>query len=105
MKEKLYKDFSELYKQYSYLYDKLHFDKENFAKVVTCDTSLQLSGHLVYLSQYLAEYHKSKCVILIDEYDHPFEIAFHNKYFDDAKDLLTSILSPLLKVTISKIHF
>ncbi|CAG8485479.1 2620_t:CDS:10 [Funneliformis caledonium] len=63
------------------LFKGLNITKRTFldlmtVKALTGDKSLQLSEYL---------------------YDHPFEIAFHENYFDDARKLLTSILSPLLK--------
>ncbi|RIA84339.1 hypothetical protein C1645_421732 [Glomus cerebriforme] len=52
---------------------------------------------LLDLSKYLKDYHKSKCIVLIDEYDHPLDIAYRYQYYEKARGFFASLFGALLK--------
>ena len=52
------------------------------------------------LSQYLRNYHDHECIVLIDEYDHPLDVAFNNGFYDRACDMFATLFGALLKVSI-----
>lgn len=54
---------------------------------------------LLYLSKYLKDYHKNKCIVLIDEYDHPLDIAYQHQYYKEAYGFFASLFGALLKVS------
>ena len=82
------------YSQFKYLLgsDALDdFEKADFRRILWKDESLSaafLKDSLQQLSAYLTKYHKSRCVILVDEYDAPLESAHHNGFFKEARDFL-----------------
>lgn len=43
------------------------------------------------------DYHHRKCIILIDDYDHPLNVAFENNFYEDAHRFFTSILQKALQ--------
>jgi hypothetical protein len=55
---------------------------------------------LFYLSKYLKDYHKRKCIVLVDEYDHPLDIAYRYQYYEEARSFFASLFGALLKVSI-----
>ena len=52
------------------------------------------------LSEYLTDFYGSQCVVLVDEFDHPVDIAFQNNYFEAASDTLEAMFGSLLKVSV-----
>ncbi|CAB4482635.1 unnamed protein product [Rhizophagus irregularis] len=52
---------------------------------------------LLYLSKYLKDYHRNKCIVLIDEYDHPLEVAYQHQYYEEACGFFASLFGALLK--------
>lgn len=63
---------------------------------------------LQFLSRLLKQFHKSPCIVLIDEYDAPLECAFNNNsdnvnhegysFLKNAKLFFGVLLSGLLKI-------
>src|SRR2546430_2142836 len=102
MQATLCKKFAELYKRHKYVYDKLsEYEKKNFDKIHSGILQYAITrDSLVDLSKYLKNYHKSKCIILIDEYNHPLDIAYRYQYYEEARGFFSSLFGALLKVSI-----
>ena len=73
MQAKLHKKLAELYKEYRYIYDGLdNYEKSNFDQILNGVPKDEVKEDaLVDLSRYLKNYHQNKCIVLINEYDHP----------------------------------
>ena len=73
-------------------------DKEAFKKLLSGDIKeTEFMGSLHKLSYLLAKHHKSKTVILIDEYDVPLAKAFTYGYYDQMVNLIRGFLGNALK--------
>ena len=73
-------------------------DKEAFKKLLSGDIKeTEFMGSLHKLSYLLAKHHKSKTVILIDEYDVPLAKAFTYGYYDHMVNLIRGFLGNALK--------
>ena len=90
-----------LYKNYNYVYDKLDpYEKTRFSQIRSEDENYKrMYDALVDLSRYLKTYHRSKCIVLIDEYDHPLDVAYRYQYYDEARGFFASLFGALLKVS------
>lgn len=102
-----------LFNQHKYLKEYLgEEDLQEFQSIVDCEPRYTQSS-LKFLSQLLTKYHKSPCIVLIDEYDAPLECAFNNnsddkndegyKFLKKAKTFFGALFSGLLKVKKSNI--
>ena len=91
---------ADLYENYQYIYPELNeshrlkFDRILASTVTNEDITFSLRN----LSQYLRKYHGQKCIILVDEYDHPLDIAHQNNYIKEAHEFFRDMLESLLKV-------
>lgn len=73
-------------------------DKKAFKKLLSGDIKeTEFMGSLHKLSYLLAKHHKSKTVILIDEYDVPLAKAFTYGYYDHMVNLIRGFLGNALK--------
>ncbi|CAG8758977.1 14031_t:CDS:2, partial [Rhizophagus irregularis] len=101
MRARLCQQLATLYNDHHYVYyqvsqkilNKSRFDRINSGKFkdgVTEDA-------LLYLSKYLKDYHRNKCIVLIDEYDHPLEVAYQHQYYEEACGFFASLFGALLK--------
>jgi hypothetical protein len=92
MQAQLYQQLATLYEEHKYVYENLRnsplnasrFDQINFG--VLKDGIIK--NALFYLSKYLKDYHRSECIVLIDEYDHPLDIAYRYQYYEEARAFL-----------------
>ena len=102
MKIKLLGILATLYKNHSYVYDRLdQYEKTRFCQIRSEDENCKrIDDALVDLSIHLKEYHRSKCIVLIDEYDHPLDIAYRYGYYEEARGFFASLFGALLKVSI-----
>jgi hypothetical protein len=55
---------------------------------------------LLALSIFLKSYYKKHCMVLIDEYDAPYDTAYQNGYYEKARPIMSQLLSSLLKVLL-----
>ncbi|RUP51883.1 hypothetical protein BC936DRAFT_144902 [Jimgerdemannia flammicorona] len=101
----------EIYREHRYLAPFLEQNaKTEFDLIASKDPTYQsLDTALQKLSRYLDSYHKSKCVVLIDEYDAPIHEAYNTNngsYYETAlkffQTLFSSLLKPLLFHASSK---
>ena len=99
MERKIIVMLSDLFSEYEYLLDKLTgTNYQNFKDIAYKKIDLyDLGGTLKLLTKILYEKYNKKVVVLIDEYDAPLVSAYHNKYYDNAKDFFKTFYSSVLK--------
>ncbi|WP_029599150.1 AAA family ATPase, partial [Fusobacterium animalis] len=99
MERKIIVMLSGLFSEYEYLLDKLTgTNYQNFKDIAYKKIDLyDLGGTLKLLTKILYEKYNKKVVVLIDEYDVPLVSAYHNKYYDNAKDFFKTFYSSVLK--------
>ena len=101
-------NISDLFDTHNYLLDSLKGnDARKFQSIVNRDDDY-IQSSLKFLSQLLTTYHKSPCIVLIDEYDAPLECAFKNnsdvpthkgyEFLNEANTFFGALFSGLLKV-------
>ena len=92
---------AETFRQHRYLLREGNLEVEDdrlFAAVLERRaTKSELTIALKLLSRLLAEHHREKVVILIDEYDSPIHAGYSNKYYDDVVAFFRDFLSGGLK--------
>src|SRR6266545_2178785 len=91
---------ADLYQDYQYISPKLDkFGKLIFDRIFSgTATNGDMTFSLRNLSQYLRKYHGQKCIVLVDEYDHPLSTAYQNNYYKEACGFFHVMLESLLKV-------
>jgi hypothetical protein len=57
-----------------------------------------ISFSLFALSMFLNAYYGKPCFVFIDEYDLPYDTAYHNGYYEKARSVMSQLFSLLLKV-------
>jgi hypothetical protein len=102
MQATLCKKLAELYEMHEYVREKLNGRrKNNFDQICSGKMQYEITKDaLVDLSKYLKDYHRSKCIVLVDEYDHPLDIAYRYQYYEEARSFFASLFGVLLKVNI-----
>ena len=74
------------------------FDKVLFENYINKNAKIEsLKDTLKFLTRILYEKYNKKVIILIDEYDAPLVSAYHNKYYENAKDFFKTFYSSALK--------
>ena len=74
------------------------FDKALFENYINKNVKIEsLKDTLKFLTRILYEKYNKKVVVLIDEYDAPLVSAYHNKYYENAKDFFKTFYSSVLK--------
>ena len=74
------------------------FDKALFENYINKNAKIEsLKDTLKFLTRILYEKYNKKVVVLIDEYDAPLVSAYHNKYYEKAKDFFKTFYSSVLK--------
>jgi hypothetical protein len=90
---------SELYRQHKYVVEILDANqRERFARIKEDHAYERIEKTFKELFQYLRSFYGCRCVVLIDEYDHPLDVAFHNGYYEKACKFFGALLGGLLKV-------
>ena len=99
MKKEIKITISRLLLEYEYLYNELgEFEKPIFKKIVTRNSEIEeLKETLNFLTKILYKKYNKKVVVLIDEYDAPLVSAYHNKYYEKAKNFFKTFYSSVLK--------
>uniref|UniRef100_UPI00356A7E02 AAA family ATPase n=1 Tax=Fusobacterium nucleatum TaxID=851 RepID=UPI00356A7E02 len=99
MKKEIKITISRLLLEYEYLYNELgEFEKPIFKKIVTRNSEIEeLKETLNFLTKILYKKYDKKVVVLIDEYDAPLVSAYHNKYYEKAKNFFKTFYSSVLK--------
>ena len=89
----------EVFSEHKYLIKELdEFDLSLFKKIINKEVELEaLKSSLKFLTKILYEKYDKKVVVLIDEYDAPLVSAYHNKYYEKAKDFFKTFYSSVLK--------
>lgn len=76
--------------------------KEKFEVILTGKAGKAvIAASLQFLSECLAMYHQTRCIILIDEYDVPLENAYLQGFYDEMVDFIRSLLESALKTNES----
>ena len=90
-----------LYEEHKYVYENLSpLNASRFDQIYSVVLKDGITTNaLLYLSKYLKDYHKSKCIILIDKYDHPLDVAYQHGYYEEACNFFASLFEKLLKVS------
>ncbi|KAJ3028174.1 UNVERIFIED_CONTAM: hypothetical protein HDU68_002320 [Siphonaria sp. JEL0065] len=94
---------SNTYSQFDYLLESTAlktYEKTLFNLIMSGEETVDeanLMSSLQKLSGFLTRCHNSPCVILIDEYDVPLEVAYHKGFFEDASVFFSGMFSALLK--------
>ncbi|WP_195340465.1 AAA family ATPase, partial [Fusobacterium sp. 1001295B_180824_G3] len=88
-----------LFSEYKYLLNDLDkFDTVTFENIIMKNTNVEdLKEALKFLTKILYEKYNKKVVVLIDEYDAPLVSAYHNGYYEKAKDFFKTFYSTVLK--------
>jgi hypothetical protein len=107
MKALLCQELASLYKEHGYINNILNdYEKLQFNKILSGDFEHTIIiKSLEYLSKYLRTYHKKKCIVLVDEYDHPMEIAYQYQYYKKARNFFSFLFEALFKVNILAIFY
>ena len=89
----------EVFSEHKYLIKELdEFDLSILKKIINKEVELEgLKSSLKFLAKILYEKYNKKVVVLIDEYDAPLVSAYHNKYYEKAKDFFKTFYSSVLK--------
>jgi Predicted AAA-ATPase/PD-(D/E)XK nuclease superfamily len=89
------------FEQHAYLEKTPQFGKKYKTKLQELSADKpnidRCSDALLFLSNWLADYHQSKVVILIDEYDTPITTGWIEGYYREIVDFLKPMLSSALK--------
>lgn len=92
-------------RRFQYLLDSEHltaYDKETFSALLQTDMKeAVLCGSLKVLSELLEKHHKSKVILLIDEYDVPLAKAFEQEYYDQMVLFIRNMFEYALKTNDS----
>ena len=87
----------EVFSEHKYLIKELdEFDLSILKKIINKELE-GLKSSLKFLTKILYEKYNKKVVVLIDEYDAPLVSAYHNKYYEKAKDFFKTFYSSVLK--------
>ena len=89
----------EVFSEHKYLIKELdEFDLSILKKIINKEVELEgLKFSLKFLTKILYEKYNKKVVVLIDEYDAPLVSAYHNKYYEKAKNFFKTFYSSVLK--------
>ena len=89
---------SNLYENYSYLRDSLNErNRRKFDKIWFEEIDGGYEDSLNFLSKILEEYYNEKVIVLIDEYDAPFTMAYEYSFYDRAVVFFKSLYGSVLK--------
>jgi hypothetical protein len=102
MKREVYGRIADLYTEHLYIRKDLDpKQKEYFDCVYGEDPRFdRWLPTIKVLSSHLRTYYNRRCIVLIDEYDHPLDIAYQNSFYKDARDFFSTLFGNLLKVRI-----
>ena len=113
MLQEIQNRISDLFDTHNYILDTLKGNNaRKFQSIVDCEPRYTQSS-LKFLSQLLTKYHKSRCIVLIDEYDAPLECAYNRdndnpnhegyEFLIKSKTFFGALFSGLLKVKKNQI--
>lgn len=101
MKGRIRRILASLYDKHIYLLNTLSPAKKRYFNLILNGSADSYNeATLQILSEYLKIYYNHRCIVLIDEYDHPLDIAFQYEFYEKARNCFSALLGGLLKVSI-----
>ena len=91
-----------VFQEHSHIYDYIDPSyRPRYKEILAAKASYpDMTYTLFELSYYLRNYHGKGCIVLIDEYDQPLDVAFNNNYYDNARKIFATLFGVLLKVCL-----
>ncbi len=99
-KKRICQIIEELYNQYDFLPDSgcmNEKEKESFGRITVDMNDYEAAGALKMLSLYLSRYYKKHVILLLDEYDTPFQEAYLYGYWDELVEFVRSLFNSTFK--------
>lgn len=99
-KKRICQIIEELYNQYDFLLDSgcmNEKEKENFGRVTVDMNDYEAVGAIKMLSLYLSRYYNKQVILLLDEYDTPFQEAYLYGYWDELVDFVRGLFNSTFK--------
>ena len=72
-------------------------EKESFGRITVDMNDYEAAGALKMLSLYLSRYYKKHVILLLDEYDTPFQEAYLYGYWDELVEFVRSLFNSTFK--------
>ncbi len=99
-KKRICQIIEELYNQYDFLPDSgclNEKEKESFGRITVDMNDYEAAGSLKMLSLYLSRYYKKQVILLLDEYDTPFQEAYLYGYWKELVEFVRGLLNSAFK--------
>lgn len=99
-KKRICQIIEELYNQYDFLLDSgclNEKEKESFGRITVDMNDYEASNSLKMLSLYLSRYYKKQVILLLDEYDTPFQEAYLYGYWNELVEFVRSLFNSTFK--------
>ena len=99
-KKRICQIIEELYNQYDFLLDSgclNEKEKESFGRITVDMNDYEASNSLKMLSLYLSRYYKKQVILLVDEYDTPFQEAYLYGYWNELVEFVRGLFNSTFK--------
>jgi len=99
-KKRICQIIEELYNQYDFLLDSgclNEKEKESFGRITVDMNDYEAAGSLKMLSLYLSRYYGKQVILLLDEYDTPFQEAYLYGYWEELVEFVRSLFNSTFK--------
>ena len=102
MKESVKAGLAELYRKYDHVLPSLSSAEAKFFKAIQDETANigQMKLALRHLAAFLHKKYDKKCIVLIDEYDTPFNEAYEVGYLKSVIAFVSPIIRNVVKVSV-----
>lgn len=99
-KKRICQIIEELFNQYDFLLDSgclNEKEKESFGRITVDMNDYEASNSLKMLSLYLSRYYEKQVILLLDEYDTPFQEAYLYGYWNELAEFVRSLFNSAFK--------
>lgn len=97
-KKRICQIIEELYNQYDFLLDlDCLNEKESYGRITVDMNDYEAASSLKMLSLYLSRFYKKQVIILLDEYDTPFQEAYLYGYWNELAEFVRSLFNSTFK--------